>query len=144
MRPRGFLSRLSKRAPELVIATLCTALLSAWIGAPEWLANGLAILVGVLALMVLATRRRRPQLRMIGDEESAKSTSWLGYELAGKGTPLGTYLLAFFAFVTAMLTGFDTPYGKLAWAGLALAVAWSAANAHFPVEPDQRPSDTIH
>ena len=144
MRLRGFLDRLSKRAPEIVIATLCVALLGAWIGAPEWLANGLAILIGALALMVVATRRRRPQLRMIGDEESTESPSWLGYELAGKGTPLGTYLLAFFAFVTAMLTGFDTPFGKLAWAALALTIAWSAANAHFPVEPDPRPGDTIH
>ena len=70
--------------------------------------------------------------------------SWLGYELAGKGTPLGTYLLAFFAFVTAMLTGLDSPYGMVAWAGFALAVAWSIANAHFPAEPGAGPGDTIH
>ncbi len=144
MGARRFLNRLSRRAPEIVVATLCAALLGAWIGAPDWIANGLAVLVGCLALVVLATRRRRPQVRLVEEQESEETTSWLGYELAGKGTPLGTYLLAFFAFVTAMLTGFDTPFGKLAWAGFALAVAWSAANAHFPVERGPKPSDTIH
>ena len=143
---RPFLYRLSKRAPTTVVYTLCAAIFGAWVGAPAWIANGLAIIVGMFALVVLASRRRQYHIRAVGEPEPEETPSWLGYELAGKGTPLGTYLLAFFAFLTAMLTGFDSPYGKLAWAGLALAVAWSAANAHFPVESKQRPGhgDTIH
>ena len=136
MRVRRSLGRLSRRAPDIVIATLCVALLGAWLDAPSWLANSLAIIVGLLALAVLATRQRYRRFTMMEEEDSSETTSWLGYELAGKGTPLGTYLLAFFAFLTVMLTGFDSTWGKLAWAGFALAIAWSIANAHFPVERD--------
>jgi hypothetical protein len=144
---RSFPRRLSRRAPDIVVVTLCAALLGAWLGAPEWLASGLAILVGLLALIVLASRQRRqPRLEVVEESQDEEKPGWLAYELAGKGTPLGTYLLAFFAFLTAMLTGFDSPYGKLAWAGFMLAAAWSLANAHFPVErqPGPGPSDTIH
>jgi hypothetical protein len=144
MYARRSLNKLSKRAPDIVIMTLCAALLGAWTGAPEWLAYGLAIIVGLFALAVLATRGKRRHIHVVEETDAEQTTGWLDYELAGKGTPLGTYLLAFFAFVTAMLAGFDSPYGLLAWAGFALAVAWSAANAHFPVVPGRGPSNTVH
>jgi hypothetical protein len=41
---------LSRRAPDLVILTLCAALLGEWISVPVWLAKGAAIFVGGLAL----------------------------------------------------------------------------------------------
>jgi len=145
MRARAFPYRLSRRAPDIVILTLCAALFGAWFGAPAWLARASAIVVGMLALVVLATRNRRRRRPVLVDvDESEEEMSWLGYELAGKGTPLGTYLLAFFAFLTAMLTGIDTPYARLAWAAFALAVAWSVANARFPVGPGPGPGDTVH
>jgi hypothetical protein len=56
----------------------------------------------------------------------------VAYELAGKGTPRGYYLLGFFGFLTVMLTGFETPYGMLAFAGFALGVVWSIVNARYP------------
>jgi hypothetical protein len=136
MRARRFLARLSKRAPDIVILTLCVALLGAWTGAPAWLANALAILVAALALGVLATRRRRYPVRIPEEADSSEDRSWLTDELAGRRTPLGTYLLVFFGFLTVMLIGFDSPFGTLAWAGFALAVAWSIANTHFPAERD--------
>jgi hypothetical protein len=146
MRPGALPYQLSKRAPEIVISTLCAALFGAWFGAPAWLARGLAVAVGMLAMVVLATRRRQRRPVIVSDEESPEENSWLGHELAGNGTPLGTYLLAFFAFFTAMLTGIDTPYALLAWAGFGLAVAWSLANAQFPVASAPTPGkgDTIH
>ena len=134
MRVRRFLGKLSKRTPTIVIATWFAALLGAWIGGPTWLANGLAIIVGILALIVLASREHRRQFVSLQEEGLSSDTGWIGLELAGKGTPLGSYLLAFFSFLTVMLTGFDSPYSRLAWASFALAVAWSIANAQYPVE----------
>lgn len=60
----------------------------------------------------------------------------ISYELAGKGTPPGSYLLGFFGFVTIMLTGVQLPYAAPAWAGFFLAVAWGYANARYPTEDD--------
>jgi len=136
MRSRRFLDRLAKRAPDIVILTLFAALLGAWTDAPAFVANGLAIVVGILALGVLATRRRRPLFENAYEQDSSERPGWLEHELAGKGTPHGSYLLAFFGFLTIMLTGFNSPFGKLAWAGLALTIAWSVADIHFPADQE--------
>jgi hypothetical protein len=60
--------------------------------------------------------------------------SWIAHELAGKGSPSGSYLLGFFALVAIMLTGFTGAYAMPAWAGLALAGAWGIANARYPTD----------
>jgi hypothetical protein len=58
----------------------------------------------------------------------------IAYEFAGKGTPRGSYLLAFFAFLTTMLTGFQSAYGRLAFAGFGLTVVWVIVNARYPAD----------
>ena len=133
------LDRLSKRAPDIVVLTLCTALVGAWVGAPAWLARGAAIVVAGLALLLLASRGRRRRLTTPDEPSSTETRSWVAYELAGKGTPPGHYLLGFFCFLTIFLTGFQTPYAMLAWAGLALAVVWGIVNAHYPADEDAEP-----
>lgn len=129
---------LSRRAPGIVILTLCASLLSAWTSAPAWLPNGLAILIGSLALTLFASRRRR-QFGMSEDEGFSWGSDWIANELDGKGTPAGSYLLAFFGVVTIVLTGVETPYAMLAWAGSALGVSWGIVNARYPADdqPEQ-------
>lgn len=132
----AILEELSKRAPAIAIFTFCTGLLCAWLGVPLWLSNSLAILVAVLAL-ALATRGRRHQPNVPEDATSLEGhRNWLSYELAGKGTPPGFYLLGFFGFVTIMLTGFRLPDAAPAWAGFGLAVVWGIVNASYPAEED--------
>ena len=114
----------------IVIIALCAALVSAWSGAPDWLANWGAIGVGGLALLLLAARGRRHEFRTAEDEDRG----WLAYELAGKGSPQGSYPLAFFGIVTIVLTGIQTPSAKLAWAGFCLGVVWGIVNAHYPAD----------
>ena len=138
MRVRAFLDKLSKRAPMLVASTLCAALLGAWTGAPDWLANGLAIIVGFLALALLAARGRQNEFRSAEELSSSRSGDWIAYELAGKGSPPGSYVLAFFGILTIVLTGFQTPYAILAWAGFALGIVWGIVNARYPAD---EPSD---
>src|SRR4051794_12209382 len=84
---RAFLDALSKRAPMIVVITLCAALLSAWSGAPEWLNNGLAIGVGSLGLVLLASRGRQNEFKTAEELGSSRSKDWIAYELAGKGSP---------------------------------------------------------
>lgn len=127
---RAGLDALSKRAPVIVIIALCAALVSAWSGAPDWLPNGAAIVVGSLALVLLAARSRRNQFRTTEDQ----SRDWIAYELAGKGSPQGFYPLAFFGIVTIVLTGIEAPSAKLAWAGFCLGVVWGIVNAHYPAD----------
>jgi hypothetical protein len=132
MRRTGIVDALSKRAPNIVAITLCIALLAYWFGAPLVLPYGLALVVGCIAIVVMAARNRSGRFRAQVESSSAKNDSWIAQELAGNGSPPGSYLLAFFAFVTIALTGFVGPYALPGWAGLALAAAWGVANAHYP------------
>lgn len=131
MRGRTVLDALSRRAPMIVVVTLCAALVGYWADAPVWVPYGLATVVGSLALVVLAARNRRRQLRVVDEAGSDTDGSWFAQELAGKGSPSGFYVLEFFALVTIMLTGFDGPYATPAWAAFALGAAWGVANARF-------------
>ena len=123
---------LSKRAPSIVVFTLCAALLGAWIGVPVWLPTALAVVVGSLALLLFAARVRRHEPAAAQDEDAPQN--WIQYELANNGTPPGYYMLAFFGFVTIMLTGFQSAYATPAWAGLALGIVWGLANRTYPAE----------
>jgi hypothetical protein len=135
MRVATILDAISKRAPTIVILTLCSALLTAWISAPAWIAHVLAAAVGILALILLAARGRRQSLTTPPEESGFPHLKdRIGYELAGKGTPPGYYLLGFFGFLTIMLTGFESPSGMLAFAGFALAVVWGIVNARYPAD----------
>jgi hypothetical protein len=128
---------LSKRSPTIVVATLCAALLLDWTDAALWLPYALAIVVGSLALVLMATRDRRGrQVMTANDADSTENDSWIAHELAGKGTPSGSYLLGFFALVTIVLTGVQGAYAMPAWAGLALGAAWGIANARY--RPEER------
>jgi hypothetical protein len=129
MRGAVVLEELSRRAPVVLAIGLCTALLSYWTQAPLWLPYSLALILGSLALILMATRGRRRRLRK--DTDSGE-TGWLAQELAGNGSPSGTYLLGFFDVVTIALTGFQGAYATPGWAGLALTAAWAIANAHYP------------
>ena len=122
------IDRLSERAPSIVVFTLCGALLAAWIDAPVWLPEAAAAVVGFLSILLFAARGRRGRFRDCEDEAEASGKSWLDYELAGKGTPPGYYVLAFFGIVTIALTGFRSPYAMLAWAAFALGIVWGIAN----------------
>ena len=134
MRVSVFLDALSKRAPNIAALTLCAALVGTWTGAPVWLTNGLAVIVGSLALVLLAARGRRNQFKSAEELGSGRFSDWIAYELAGKGSPPGFYLLGFFGFVTIFLTGFQSPYSRPAWAGFFLSVVWGIANARYPAD----------
>ena len=134
MRRSLILDTLSKRAPVIVVIALCTALVSDWVSAPLWLPTGLAILVGSLALVLMAARGRRSQLASDEDPGLSSLEDWVKQELAGKGTPAGFYLLGFFGFVTIMLTGVEGSYAMPAWAAFALCAAWGIANAHYSAD----------
>ncbi|MEO7364729.1 MAG: hypothetical protein ABIW03_00245 [Sphingomicrobium sp.] len=127
---------LSERAPGIVIVTLCAALVASWISAPEWLARGAAIVVAGLAVLLLAGKKRRRPFEALGEEGSADEKGWVAYELAGKGTPPGSYLLGFFGLLTVALTGFNSAYAMLAWAGFALGAVWGIVNAQYPTEDE--------
>lgn len=128
----SLIDALSRRAPSIVVFTLAAALLCAWVGAPPWIATALAILVAAIALLLFAARGGRSARRGADDAQR----DWLSWELAGKGTPPGSYLLGFFAFVTIMLTGIESPYAMPAWAALALAIVWGLVNRRYPAEED--------
>jgi hypothetical protein len=127
---------LSKRAPRIVIFTLCAALVGEWISAPVWLVKGAAIIVGSLALLLLAARGRRHQFNTYDESGLTQDRHWIAHELAGKGTPPGSYLLGFFGFLTILLTGFQSPCAMLAWAGFALGVVWGIVNAQYPADEE--------
>lgn len=128
---------LSKRAPSIVVFTLCAALLGAWFGVPVWLPTGLAVVVGCLALLLFASRVRRHEREASQEEDSPQS--WIQYELAGSGTPPGYYVLAFFGFLTIVLTGIQSAYAMPAWAGFALGIVWGLANRTYPAEGEIEP-----
>ena len=128
---------LSKRAPSIVVLTLCAALIGTWIGVPEWLPIALAMVVGSLALLLFAARVRRHESEASQEDDS--SQSWFQHELAGSGTPPGYYVLAFFGFLTIVLTGFQSAYAMPAWAGFALGIVWGLANRTYPAESEMEP-----
>jgi hypothetical protein len=132
MPSRTLLRALSSRAPTIVIATLLAALVGYWFEVPVWLPYGLAIVVAIIALMVMASRDRRARPRVDDDVEGSGSSSWIAHEIAGRGSPSGSYLLGFFSLVTIVLTGFQGAYALPAWAALALSAAWGIANARYP------------
>lgn len=107
--------------------TFCAALLVAWTGAPVWLSDALAIIVVGLALLLLAGRGRRREFK-----SPAGIKQVIEYELAGEGTPRGSYLLGFFGFLTLMLIGFQSPYRMPAFSGIALTLVWGFVNARYP------------
>jgi hypothetical protein len=129
---------LSKRAPSIVVLTLCASLLGEWMEAPGWLITAIAIAVGALALLLFAARGRGPR-RSAEDSGATQSKNWIAYELEGKGTPPGSYLLCFFGFLTVVLIGFQSPYARPAWAGVALGVVWGIANREYPPDDEEEP-----
>jgi hypothetical protein len=139
VRDSAILDALSKRAPIIVAITLCAALLSYWVNAPVWLPYGLAILVGGLALVLMAARGRRSRFATKEEPEINGNENWIAQELAGRGTPPGFYLLGFFGFVTIMLTGFQGAYAMPSWAAFALGVAWGISNARYTYEEGSDP-----
>lgn len=132
MRRHVILDGLSRRAPIIVVVTLCTALVAYWLDAPLWLPYGLALIVGSMAIVVMAARDRRGQFKPENELGSTRNESWIAHELAGNGSPRGSYLLGFCGLVTIALIGFQGAYALPAWAGLALAAAWGVANARYP------------
>jgi len=134
VRIRAFLDMLSKRAPVIAVVSFCAALLGGWTGAPVWLTDDLVIVVGSLAVLLLASRGRRNQFKTAEELGFSRSRDWIAYELAGKGSPPGFYPLCFFGVVTIVLTGIQSPSSKLAWAGLFLGVVWGIVNARYPAD----------
>lgn len=132
MRLTRMIDVLSKRAPAIVIFTLCTALVFAWIAVPLWLPTALAVVVGSLALLLFVARVRRHEPEPAHESDSPQS--WITFELAGKGTPPGNYVLAFFGVLTIALTGFQSAYAMPAWAGLTLGIVWGLANRSYPAD----------
>jgi len=130
------IDRLSRRAPSIVVFTLCAALLTGWINAPVLVPEGLAVVVGALAILLFAARGGRGSFRTPEEPDGAPEKTWIEYELAGKGTPPGYYILAFFGIVTIALTGFQSPYAMPAWAAFALGIVWGIANRSYPVDED--------
>ena len=135
MRRAPILDELSTRAPAIVAFTLLAALVADWVDAPPVIPTILAIVVAGLALVLFATRNRR-QFGAKSDPGFDSDTSWIAYELAGKGTPPGFYVLGFFAIVTIVLTGVQSPYSLPAWAAIGLDIAWGMANARYPVDDE--------
>ena len=129
MQRTAIIDNLSRRAPSVVVFTLCAALLLAWTGAPAWMPSTLAIIVGSLALLLFATRVRRHEPASADDDKG-----WLAHELAGRGMPPGSYVLAFFGFLTIVLTGFQGSYALPAWAAFALGIVWGLANRSYPLD----------
>jgi hypothetical protein len=127
---------LSKHAPSIEILTLCAALLAAWTGAPVWLPKTLAVVVGCLALLLFAARGGRHSLKNREELGFTENRSWLEYELAGQGTPPGYYILAFFGFLTIVLTGFQSAYAAPAWAAFALGIVWGIVNREYPADQE--------
>lgn len=128
----SMIDTLSKRAPSIAVFTMVAALIFAWVRAPEWLPTMLAIAVAVLALLLLAARGGRQATRGFNHDRN-----WLAWEVAGQGTPPGSYLLGFFGFLTIMLTGFQSTYARPAWAALALGIVWGIANRNYPTEEEE-------
>ena len=132
----ALIDKLSKHAPLIEVFTLCGALVAAWTNAPVWLPNTLAIVVGSLALMLFAARGQRGSLKSTEELGFARNTHWIEYELAGKGTPPGYYVLAFVGLITIALTGFKSAYARPAWAGFALGFVCGLANRTYSIDDE--------
>lgn len=126
------IDRLSQRAPSTVVYTLGLSLLGAWLGAPVWAVTALAVVITALALLLLATRGGRGPGHVANHDRN-----WLAWEVAGQGTPPGSYLLVFFSFLTAFLIGLESAHARPAWAALALAIAWGIVNRQYPAEEER-------
>jgi hypothetical protein len=124
---------LSKWAVAIAIAAWLVALAGLWGSGPEWLFDALAILVGGLALVLLFTRGlpRMASKEALGFDSNR---SWLFSAVLGRQYPRWSFLLGFVGFVVVVLSGFNTPSGKLAFAGYAMAIAWARANRCYPAE----------
>lgn len=122
---------LSRRTPTIVAISLCAALGFYWAEVPEALPYALAIALCALALVLMATRDRRRRFIPDSEPDDDKPKTWIAQELAGQGTPAGSYVLGFFALVTIWLTDIQAAYALPAWGALALTVAWSIANARY-------------
>lgn len=133
MRAGRFSDNLSRRAPTIVIAALCLALLGDWIEAPVLLATGFAVIVAGLALVLFAAKRRG-QFGNPNEGEPSSGSDWITNELAGRGSPAGSYVLGFFSILTIVLTGVQSPYAMLAWSALLLTIVWALVNARYPAE----------
>lgn len=133
MRVGRFSDNLSRRAPAIVAASLCVALLSEWIEAPVWLATGPAVIIAGLALVLFAAKRRS-QFGKANEVEPTSGSDWFTNELAGRGSPAGSYILGFFSIVTIVLTGVQSPYAMLAWSALLLTIVWALVNASYAAE----------
>lgn len=130
MRTAFTLEQLSRRTPRLVVVSLCAALVAYWTEAPLWLPYALATISAGLAVILLATRNRA-----IGPVATdSDDAGWLAQELAGNGSPSGTYLLGFSAVVTIALTGVQGAFALPGWAALLLIAAWAVVNARYPVD----------
>jgi hypothetical protein len=136
MRVSVMIEMLSKHAPSIEIFTLCAALLAAWTEAPVWLPKTLAVVVGGLALLLFAARGGRHALKSPEELDFTQNRTWLEYELAGQGTPPGYYILAFFGFLTIVLTGFQSAYATPAWAAFALGIVWGIVNREYPADQE--------
>jgi len=133
MREKSPIDALSRWAPAIVIAVLIISLIGTWTNGSASLFNALAIVVGGLALVLLVTRGMR-HMRPKESLGFTRNQSWLAYELSGKGMPRGSYVLGLAGILTIFACGFRSPYGTLAFAGFALAVAWIRANARYPAD----------
>lgn len=128
MRGSTTFDALSRRTPTIIVITLCAALIFYWADLPLFLPYVLAILACAVALVLMATRDRRARFIPEDEADPDSDRGWMAQELAGKGTPSGSYVLGFFTLVTIWLTGIQGAYAVPAWAALALTVAWGIAN----------------
>lgn len=128
---------LSKWAASTAIVVWIVALTGAWANGSERLFNGLAIIVGGLALVLLFTRGL-PRMASKEDLGFDSNRSWLSSVLLGRHYPRGSFLLGFVGLLVVILSGFNTPYGTLAFAGYAMAIAWVRANRRYPAESISR------
>jgi hypothetical protein len=131
MRGASVLGELSRRTPLIVVVSLCVAIVADWVEAPVWLPYGLAIGLAGMALMFMARRNHRPAA-----DPDSEDTGWLAQELAGNGSPSGTYPLAFCAVVAIALNGFQEAYSAPGWVALVLIAAWAMANARYPANDE--------
>ena len=127
----SMIDALSKRAPSIVAYVLGISLLLAWVGAPVWAVTAIAVVIGGLALLLFAARGGRHEGR-----GGSGDRNWIASEVAGHGTPPGSYLLAFFSFLTVFLIGFQSAYARPAWAAFALAIVWGIANRQYPADEE--------
>lgn len=132
MRRGEDLQTFSRRTPKMVVISLCATLLAYWADAVLWLPYGLAAALVGLAVTIMAMRDRQSA----GSSNDTRETDWLTNELAGYGSPPGTYPLGFLAIVTLGLTGFDSAYSLPAWAALLLIAARAVAERSAP-PPEQ-------